>query len=309
MGKQAILFPGQGSQYKGMLADYVEKSSEAKEKLQMADQILGYSISDIMADLDSERLVETRYTQPALYIHSTLAFDIISSQLDCSGVAGHSVGEFAALYAARVYDWQTGLKLVAKRGQLMFHSGEKKPGTMFAVVGADDDKVNLLCKELSETGNGNIIVAANFNSPGQVVVSGDRDYLRESAPQFKEIGAKIVKELNVSGAFHSPLLNDAKAELAKEIENAEFHSATIDVYQNIDAKANRESAILKKNLVEQLTGSVLWSSILKNMESDGYTEYIEIGPGKVLQGLTKRTITADSIVGIDKYQDILNFNR
>lgn len=308
MGKQVLLFSGQGSQYKGMFSDYVEVSAEAKSKMEQADKILGYSISEIMADTESDRLTETRYTQPALYIHSTLAFEYARTEIDFAAVAGHSVGELAALYAAGVYDWETGLRLVAKRGELMFGAGEKKPGTMFAVVGAEDEAVIEMAEKLTNEGKGNVVVAANFNSPGQIVVSGDKDYLTENALRFKEVGAKLVKELNVSGAFHSPLLAEAKDELGKAINEADFKDAKVDVYQNIDAKAHRSATEIKENLIAQLTGSVLWTQTLKALESDGFTDFIEIGPGKVLQGLVKRTLSDANIKGIDKYSDVLNFN-
>jgi [acyl-carrier-protein] S-malonyltransferase len=308
MGKQVLLFSGQGSQYKGMFSDYIELSAEAKSKIEQADKILGFPISEIMADMDSDRLTETRYTQPALYIHSTLAYDYSSNELDYSAVAGHSVGELAALYAAGVFDWETGLKLVAKRGELMFRAGEKRPGTMFAVVGAEDDEVVKMADKLTSEGSGNIIVAANFNSPGQVVISGSQDYLRENAAKFKEAGAKLVKELNVSGAFHSPLLEEAKDELGSAIDKADFNEAKVDVYQNIDAKPHRAADEIKNNLKAQLTGSVRWTQTLHQLESDGFTDFVEIGPGKVLQGLVKRTLSGANIRGIDKYSDVLNFN-
>jgi [acyl-carrier-protein] S-malonyltransferase len=307
MSKQALLFSGQGSQYKGMFSDYADTLKVAKEKLEQADDLLGYKISEIMFDLDSDRITETRYTQPAIYIHSTLAYDYVKNELTPHGAGGHSIGEYAALYAAGVLDWETGLKLVSKRGQLMFDSGKSKPGTMFAVVGAKDDAVIEVAERLTESGNGKVVVAANFNSPGQIVVSGDKEYLIENASRFKEAGAKIVKELNVSGAFHSPLLKNAQDELQSIINTIEFSDSTIPVYQNVDAKPHTNSSEIKENLIKQLTGSVLWSQSLSNMEADGFSSYVEIGPGKVLQGLVKRTVNADKIIGVDKHEDILNY--
>ncbi|GAB5465375.1 MAG: ACP S-malonyltransferase [Candidatus Kapaibacteriales bacterium] len=305
--KTALLFSGQGSQYKGMLQDHFDTLAEAKQKLEKANDILGYDITDIMFDMESNRLTETRYTQPAIYLHSTLAFDYAKNVLEFDTVAGHSIGEYAALYAAGVIGWADGLKLVSKRGELMFGSGEKRPGTMFAVVGLEDEKVTEVCESL--TNDGNIVVAANFNSPGQVVVSGDKDYLKENSIKFKEAGAKLVKELNVSGAFHSPLLEDAQKELASAIEGIEFSEPKVPIYQNVSAKGETDINAIQKNLTSQLTGSVRWTESLKNMQQDGIQEFIEIGPGKVLQGLVKRTLEGDiSINGLDKHEDILRLS-
>ncbi|HRP02511.1 MAG TPA: ACP S-malonyltransferase [Candidatus Kapabacteria bacterium] len=302
--KTALVFSGQGSQYVGMLKDVCSNSSLANEILQKANSALSYNISDIMFDGPIDVLKETRYTQPAIYIHSSILFNLLNNKLNFDACAGHSVGEFAALYAAGVIDLYDGLMLVAKRGELMFSAGIEQPGTMFAVIGLEDSKVEDVCHQLTANGNGNIVVAANFNSPGQVVVSGSAEYLRENASAFKTAGAKMVKELVVSGAFHSPLLNSAKEELALAIHDTKFNDAIKPIYSNVYAKALYKAEEIKEALILQLTSPVKWTQSIIEMKNNSFTKFIEIGPGNVLQGLIKRTISDIELFGIDKYEDI-----
>ena len=304
--KTAILFPGQGSQYVGMGNDYFINNNIAKEKYEYADKILGYSISDICFNGPIEKLTETRYTQPALFLHSAIVFDLIKDKIQTSAVAGHSVGEYAAYYASGVFSFEDGLRLVAKRGELMFHSGEVEPGTMFAVIGLDEDKIKQVCDEISSTENG-VVVPANYNSPGQIVVSGTRDLLKANVNKFKEAGAKIVKELVVSGAFHSPLMQTSSEELAKFIDSIRFNDANYPVYVNISAKPVQDGNELKKCLIKQLTSPVFWMQSLRNMQNDGIDSFIEIGAGNVLQGLVKRTLDNVNISGVDNYENLKNF--
>lgn len=301
---RALLFSGQGSQYVGMMKDLADNFSSINEKLDLANEILDYDIKSIMFDGPSDKLKETRYTQPALFLHSAILFDHLKSKLDFGATAGHSVGEYAALYAAGVMSFKDALSLVALRGELMFIAGENQPGTMFAVIGLDDDGVIEVCNNNNFPEEDKYIVAANFNSPGQVVVSGSRDWLRESAPKFKDAGAKLVKELQVSGAFHSPLMEAAKEKLADMIGEIEFTTAAVPVYTNVNAKAEKDPLRLKELLIEQLTSPVKWTQTLKSLHEDTFDSYTEIGAGKVLQGLVKRTIKDVEISGYDKLEDL-----
>jgi len=305
--KSGLVFSGQGSQYVGMAKDIYENNQLAKDIINKADETLGFKISEIMFDGPIDILKETRYTQPAIYLHSTLLFSIIKDSISFDATAGHSVGEYAALYASGVIDLFDGLKLVAKRGELMFTAGLEKPGTMFAVINLDDNKVAEVCEELTKNGNGNIVVAANYNSPGQVVVSGSAEYLRENIGAFKSAGARMVKELVVSGAFHSPLLDSAKEELAKAINNTQFNNPQKPVYSNVFAKGLTDASSIKEALIMQLTSPVKWTQSLIQMQQDGISRFTEIGPGNVLQGLVKRTINDVEIFGLDKFDEIEKF--
>ncbi len=304
MMKTVLLFSGQGSQYVGMLKDIYEKYPNAAEQINKSDEILGFSLSNICFEGPIDILKETRYTQPAIFMHSAVAFDLIRHNLEFSAVAGHSVGEYAALYSAGVLSFEDALKLVAYRGKLMFEAGTELPGTMFAVINLDDDKVDAVCNELNKNEDGNVVVAANFNSPGQVVVSGSAQFLRDNVSAFKNAGARMVKELVVSGAFHSPLMEPAKLELEKAINETNFNNAKVPVYSNVYAKPLTEAMEIKEALIAQLTSPVRWTQSLNNMKNDGFDKFIEIGPGNVLQGLTKRTIENVEIFGIDKAEEI-----
>jgi [acyl-carrier-protein] S-malonyltransferase len=303
----AFIFPGQGSQRVGMLSDWIESRHGISSLLEKANDILGVDIKSIMFSGPKELLTETRYTQAALYLHSAIVSDYVKeSGAEAIAVAGHSVGEYAALYSAGVIDFWAGLELVKLRGELMFRAGETKPGTMFAVIGLEDEKVNILCQELNDSESGNIVVAANYNSPAQVVISGSRDYLREVALQFKEEGARMVKELQVSGAFHSPLMEDAKEKLAEKINSTKFESANVPVFTNVEAEAETDAEKLKELLISQLTSPVRWSETMQNMHRFGIRKFTEIGAGKVLGGLVKRSLSDVEIKSVDKYTDLEN---
>ncbi|MBX3045001.1 MAG: ACP S-malonyltransferase [Candidatus Kapabacteria bacterium] len=305
--KNSLLFSGQGSQYVGMMNSLYENFDKAKQIINSADEILGYKLSEICFNGPIEVLKETRYTQPAIFLHSAVLFELLKSKVEFSAVAGHSVGEYAALYAAGVLSFEDALKLVSKRGNLMFSAGEDLPGTMFAVINLADDKLEALCNELSESGKPNVIVPANYNSPGQIVISGSRDYLRENAQKFKEAGARMVTELVVSGAFHSPLMEPAKKELEKAIENINFSDAKVPVYSNVYAKPLNKGDELKPALINQLTSPVKWAQTLIQMKEDGISSFLEFGPGSVLQGLVKRTLSDVEISGADKFEDLQKF--
>jgi len=302
--KTALLFSGQGSQYVGMLKDIYEKYPDAKQMIDTADDLLGYKLSDICFNGPVEKLKETRYTQPALFLHSAVVFTLLKNKLDYEAVAGHSVGEYAALFAANVIPFEDALKLVSKRGELMFKAGELMPGTMFAVINLEDEKVEDVCKKLTDEGNGNIVVAANYNCPGQIVVSGSAEYLRANAGAFKDAGARIVKELQVSGAFHSPLLKPAKEDLEKAINEIKFNDAEVPVYPNVTAEPVTNADDLKKYLIEQLMAPVKWTQTIMQMNNNGIGKFIEIGPGNVLQGLVKRTLKDAEFEGFDKVEDV-----
>jgi [acyl-carrier-protein] S-malonyltransferase len=287
-----------------MMKDISEKYPEAKDIISRADSVLGYSLSSICFEGPLETLKETRYTQPALFLHGAVVIDLLKNKLNFDAVAGHSVGEYAALYAAGVISFEDALKLVSLRGNLMYKAGEYLPGTMFAVIGLDEDIVIDLCSELSNNSDGNVIVAANFNSPGQVVISGSAEYLRQNATKFKEAGAKMITELVVSGAFHSPLMEPARNELAKAIDNIKFNEANVPIYSNVFAKPLTNSNELKDALIKQLTSPVKWTQSMQEMQKNSIDNFIEIGPGKVLQGLVKRTLKDIQISGIDKVEEV-----
>lgn len=305
--KSSVVFSGQGSQYVGMLKDIYEAFPTAKEKVNLANEILGFEFSSILFDGPAETLKETRYTQPALFLHSSVVTDLVNEKLSFDAVAGHSVGEYAALYTAGVLSFEDALKLVSFRGELMYKAGEIAPGTMFAVINLEDAKVEELCRELTENGDGNVIVPANYNCPGQLVISGSQQYLREKSSLFKEAGARMVMELPVSGAFHSPLMQPAKEELAKKILDIQFHNAKVPVYSNVYAKPLTDSAEIREALILQLMSPVKWTQTLFEMNNDGITRFIEIGPGNVLQGLVKRTLKDIEVLGIDKAADVEKF--
>lgn len=302
--KTSLVFSGQGSQYVGMLSDLYSKFEVAKNLVDRADEVLGYKLSDICFNGPIEILKETRYTQPAIFLHSAVIYNLLKDKIEFDSVAGHSVGEYAALHAAGVISFEDALKLVSKRGNLMFTAGIDLPGTMFAVINLADDKLVEVCKILTENGNGNVVVPANFNSPGQVVVSGSAEYLRNSVQAFKDAGAKLVKELVVSGAFHSPLMEPAKIELEKAINETQFNDAKVPVYSNVFAKPLTKSDEIKDALIKQLTSPVLWTQSIIQMKADGNQKFVEMGPGNVLQGLVKRIVDEVEIDGIDKAESL-----
>lgn len=302
--KTALIFPGQGSQYVGMMADLYQNISTAKAIIDKADEILGFELSKICFGGPSDELKLTKYTQPALFVHSAVLFNIIKDKISFEAVAGHSIGEYSALYSAGVLSFEDALSLVAFRGELMYKAGEFAPGTMFAIIGAEDSSVERLCKELTEKGKGNVVIPANYNCPGQLVVSGSAEYLRANSLAFKNIGAKIIKELIVSGAFHSPLMEPARIELAELINSIKFNDAKIPVYTNVDAKPHTNANELKELLILQLTSPVFWTQTLLNMYANGINRFIEVGAGNVLQGLVKKTLSEVEILGIDNFKDL-----
>jgi len=305
--KTALLAPGQGSQYVGMMKDLYEHYPQAKDLIDLADEILGYKLSQICFNGPLEELKKTKYTQPALFLHSAVVYEILKDKLEFDCVAGHSVGEYAALYWAGVLKFEDALRLVSLRGELMYKAGEYAPGTMFAVIGASDEAVENVCKLLNQNTVGAVVVPANYNCPGQLVVSGSADFLRQNVEEFKKAGAKLVKELVVSGAFHSPLMEPAKKELEKAILEIEFKDAKVPVYQNVTAKPTTNAEEIKTALINQLTSPVLWTQTILEMHRNGVRRFIELGAGNVLQGLVKRTVTDCEIIGLDKLEDILKF--
>ncbi len=300
MAKKAFIFPGQGSQYVGMAKDLYENSVEVKEMIKTADDAIGVSLSKVMFDGPEEALKLTNNTQPAIFLHSVVAFSIIRL-LHPDAVAGHSLGEYSALVAAKALQFYDAVKLVRVRGEAMLKAGIEQPGTMAAIVGLDSNKLDEICVQASEKG---IVQAANYNSPGQIVISGSVDGVKYAMELCKAAGAKLVKELVVSGAFHSPLMSSAKEQLLNQINVTPFFDCKIPVYANVTAKPVTNADEIKDLLVQQLTKPVRWEETILNMFNDGIEEFYEIGPGKVLQGLVKRIAPNAKVFGIDKFSDL-----
>ncbi|MDD3557712.1 MAG: ACP S-malonyltransferase, partial [Melioribacteraceae bacterium] len=283
MSKRAFIFPGQGSQYVGMAKDFYDKDSDSKKIIDFADEILGFKLSETMFFGPEDNLKETSITQPAIFLHSIVALQKLNLNFDM--VAGHSLGEYSALVAADAIDFEEALRLVRKRGEAMYQAGIEKPGTMAAIIGLDVEKINDCCAEASMEG---IVQCANLNSPGQVVISGTVEGVKKAMFLCKEAGAKLTKELIVSGAFHSPLMESAEEKLQITLETVEIRDAQKPVYTNVTASPTINSIEIKNFLIDQLTFPVRWEEIISNMIDDGAEEFIEIGPGKVLQSLVKR---------------------
>ncbi len=300
MSKKAFIFPGQGSQYVGMAKDLFENSVEAKEMILTAEEAIGVPLSQIMFNGPEDSLKQTDITQPAIFLHSVILYSIIRT-IEPEMVAGHSLGEYSALVAANAIQFYDAVKLVRLRGQAMLQAGIEKPGTMAAIVGLLPDVVDNICKEASAKG---IVQCANFNSPGQIVISGSIEGVRAAMEISKQNGAKLVKELVVSGAFHSPLMESAKETLQAKLEHTSFYDAKFPVYANVTAKPVQAKGSIKKLLYEQLSNPVRWEETIVNMINDGADEFYEIGPGKVLQGLVKRINPDVRIIGIDKYSEV-----
>lgn len=279
---KAYVFPGQGSQFPGMAKDLVENFDLAKEIMKEADEILGFAISKVMFEGSEEELKQTKVTQPAIYLHSVLVAKL-AKHFAPEMVAGHSLGEFSALVAAGALSWQDGLRLVSKRALAMQAACEIQKSTMAAVLGLPDDTIKDICAK----SNGQV-VAANFNCPGQVVISGSVEGIEKVGEELKTAGAKRVLPLPVGGAFHSPFMEPARVELAAAIEQTEIKSPVCPIFQNVNAKPSQDPATIKKNLIDQLTGAVLWTQSVEAMVAAGASEFIECGPGKVLQGLVKK---------------------
>jgi [acyl-carrier-protein] S-malonyltransferase len=287
--KHAFVFPGQGSQYKGMGKELYSNNASAKRLFEQANEILGFRISDIMFDGTDEDLMQTNVTQPAVFLHSIIAFKSIADK-KADMVAGHSLGEFTALVANGTLSFEDGLQLVSARATAMQHACEQEPGTMAAVLALDDAKVEEICSSVPE-----IVVAANYNCPGQLVISGSKVGIDKACELMKAAGAKRALLLPVGGAFHSPLMMHAEEELISAIERVSFHQPNCYVYQNVVAKAVFRPEEIKMNLIHQLTGPVKWTQSVQAMIADGATHFTEVGPGKVLQKLVQK-INKDMVV-------------
>jgi len=294
---KAYVFPGQGAQFAGMGKDLYDSKPLAKELFDKANDILGYSITDIMFNGTDEQLKETKITQPAVFLHSVISALCLGDEFTPAMVAGHSLGEFSALVAAGALSFGDGLRLVYARAMAMQKACEVAPGTMAAIVGLDDETVEKVCQQVSTTGN--VVVAANYNCPGQLVISGNIDAVNQACELLKEAGAKRALPLKVGGAFHSPLMQPAKDELQTAIENTTFAEPKCPVYQNVDGQAHTAPEEIKKNLIAQLTSSVRWTSSVQNMIKDGANDFTECGPGKALQGMIGRIDKAVAAHGIE----------
>ena len=279
----AYVFPGQGAQFVGMGKDLYDNVPLAKELFEKANEILGFPITDIMFAGTDEQLKQTKVTQPAIFLHSVILAKSLGADFKPEMTAGHSLGEFSALVAAGALSFEDGLSLVSKRAMAMQKACEAVPGTMAAILGLDDAKVEEACASID-----GVVVAANYNCPGQLVISGSVEAVDAACAKLKEAGAKRALRLPVGGAFHSPLMEPAKVELEKAINEAPFQAPVCPIYQNVDAKPQTDPATIKANLIAQLTAPVRWTYIVKNMLADGVTEFTELGPGNVLQGLIKK---------------------
>jgi len=287
MSKLAALFPGQGSQFVGMAQDLYQTNAEVKKWFDRSNEILGIRLKELMFEGPLEDLTKTEFTQPAIFLHSVAAF--FASGVKPDMVAGHSLGEFSALVAAGVLSFEDGLQVVRLRGQHMQTAGEVNPGAMAAVIGMDDAKVEAICERVTSTLH-KTVVAANFNCPGQLVISGDVEAVEQAMAQLKEEGCRLVKRLVVSGAFHSPLMHSAFEPLAKALEAITFTPARVPVYANYTALPTTDPIEIKENLLNQLLNPVRWTQSLLNMHKDGANSFVEVGPGSVLKGLVQRTL-------------------
>ncbi len=280
---KAFVFPGQGAQFVGMGKDLYEQNALAHELFEKANEILGFRITDIMFAGTEDELKQTKVTQPAIFLHSVILAKTLGDEFNPDMVAGHSLGEFSALVAANALSFEDGLKLVATRAMAMQKACEVTPSTMAAVLALPNEKVEEICASIDD-----IVAPANYNCPGQVVISGTVSGVDAACPKMLEAGAKRALKLKVGGAFHSPLMQPAHDELAKAINEANFHTPICPVYQNVDALPHTDPTEIKNNLIAQLTAPVKWTQIIQNMVKDGLTEVVELGPGAVLQGLVRK---------------------
>ncbi|MEI6691464.1 MAG: ACP S-malonyltransferase [Chlorobium sp.] len=297
---KAFVFPGQGSQYCGMGKDIFDNFPVARSMMEKANELLGFSITDIMFSGNEEELRQTKHTQPAIFLHS-MALTALLGRTDITMTAGHSLGEYTALCFAGAIGFDDALRIVAKRGELMQNAGKQNPGTMAAIIGMPDSSLEGL---LAEAGEDGIIQAANFNSPGQIVLSGEIAAVKKAVALAPSKGARMAKELVVSGAFHSPLMKPAEQELSAALEKIDIRPAEIPVCMNAIARPVTTAVEIRKNLILQLTSSVLWAQSIQAMVESGITEFVEIGPQKVLQGLIKRINTSVNTKGFDSAKDI-----
>ena len=286
--KQAYVFPGQGAQFSGMGKELYENSELAKSMFDKADEILGFPITKVMFEGSDEELKQTKVTQPAVFLHSVILAKVLGVKPDA--VAGHSLGEFSALVAADALSFEDGLRLVAKRAMAMQKCCESQPGGMAAILGLSDEAIEQVCNEVD-----GVVVAANYNCPGQLVISGANEAVDAACVKLKEAGARRAMRLSVGGAFHSPLMEAARAELEQAISEVEFHTPVCPIYQNVDAKPQTEPEAIKANLIAQLTSPVRWTQIAQNMVADGFANFVELGPGAVLQGLIKKVSAEVSV--------------
>lgn len=281
---KAFVFPGQGAQFTGMGKDLYESDESARKLMDKADEILGFSLTDIMFNGDADALKETKVTQPAVFLHSVAMAAAMGDGFRPDMVGGHSLGEFSALVAAGALTFEDGLRLVYARAMAMQKCCEAQPGGMAAVLRLDDETIERICAEVSADGDG-VVVPANYNCPGQLVISGNKDKVQKACDKLLEAGARRALVLPVGGAFHSPLMQGAKDELQAAIEATEFHEPKCPVYQNVDGKAHTDADEIKKNLIAQLTASVRWTQEVQSMISAGATEFVECGPGQALTGM------------------------
>ena len=290
---KAYLFPGQGAQFPGMGKDLYENNTEAKALFDKADEVLGFSLSAIMFEGTAEELKETKVTQPAIFTLSVIMAKLLGEDFKPTMVAGHSLGEFSALTAVGALDFESALKLVSARAMAMQKACEMKPSTMAAILGLTDEQVENICESTA-----GVVVAANYNCPGQLVISGEIEAIEAACESAKEAGARRALVLPVGGAFHSPMMEPARAELAAAIEATEFHTPLCPVVQNSVAKAVSDPAEIKQNLIDQLTAPVKWTQSVQQMIASGVTDYVECGPGKTLQGLVKKIDRSTTVSGV-----------
>ncbi len=295
---KAFVFPGQGAQFVGMGKDLYENSAEAKSMFDKANEILGFNITDLMFAGTDEDLKQTKVTQPAIFLHSTILAKVMGEKFAPDVVAGHSLGEFSALVAAGAMSFEDGVKLVSQRAMAMQKACEMASSTMAAIIGLDDATVEEVCNSVDG------VVPANYNCPGQLVISGSLEGIDKACAMLTEKGAKRALKLAVSGAFHSPFMEPARAELAKAIEETKFTAPKCPVYQNVTAQAVTDPEEIKKNLVAQLTAPVKWTQIVNNMIAAGVDSFMEVGPGSVLQGLVKKTNKEVATAGVSKLEQI-----